>query len=285
MIQQDTQEWLNMRKNRIGASDAPIILNVSPYRTAYQLWSEKLGLIEPQQMNFAMSEGKRKEADGRKRFEGIIGKSVCPDVLLHPNFNYIMASLDGISEDRQLICEIKWPGKADHELALNGKVPEKYYPQVQLQMEVCDLPYNHYFSCYGEDAALVVVERNRAFIDAMMPKLHDFYRCMITFKPPELTERDYEDKSDDMDWYNTSYEYKILKKKIEYYKEEEEVLRNKLIELSKDRNCKGNGISVRKSLRVGAVDYSKIDALKEIDLDAYRKEPISVWTINTEKDK
>lgn len=285
MILQDTPEWHEMRKNRIGASDAATIMGVSPWSSPYMLWEEKLGLRPPKEMNFAMSEGKRKEESARKRFSEIIGKNIQPDVIIHPTYNYLLASLDGISEDRQIICEIKHPGRKDHEEALEGRVPEKYYPQVQMQMEVSGLPLNHYFSCYGEDACVVIVERNRAFIDKMMPLLHDFYKCMITFKPPELTERDYEDKSSDNMWYNVSHDYKKIKQRIEEMQEQEEILRKQLIELSHDRNCRGNGISVRKSVRVGNVDYKAIPELKLIDLDKYRKEPITCWTINQDKDK
>ena len=283
MILQDTPEWHEMRKNRIGASDAATIMGVSPWSSPYMLWEEKLGLRPPKEMNFAMSEGKRKEESARKRFSEIIGKNIQPDVIIHPTYNYLLASLDGISEDRQIICEIKHPGRKDHEEALEGRVPEKYYPQVQMQMEVSGLPLNHYFSCYGEDACVVIVERNRAFIDKMMPLLHEFYKCMVTFKPPELTERDYEDKSSDNMWYNVSHDYKKIKQRIEEMQEQEEILRKQLIELSHDRNCRGNGITVRKSLRVGNVDYKAIEALKTIDLDIYRKPASTVWTINTEK--
>ena len=30
------------------ASDTPVVLGVSPWRTPYQLWQHKLGLVEPE---------------------------------------------------------------------------------------------------------------------------------------------------------------------------------------------------------------------------------------------
>jgi putative phage-type endonuclease len=284
-IKQDTPAWHAMRENRIGASDCAAILNVSPWDTPYSLWETKLGLRPPKEMNWAMSEGKRKEENGRQRLQKLIGKDIMPDVIIHPTFEYLMCSLDGITKDRQLICEIKFPGKKDHEEALSGLVPEKYYPQVQMQMECSGLPVNHYFSCYGEDACVVVVERNRAFIDKMMPLLHDFYKCMVTLKPPELTERDYQDKSNDQDFYEISYQYKIIAKELAILQGKQEAFRDRLIELSNDRNCRGNGVSVRKSVRVGAIKYKEIEVLKEIDLEKHRGPPITTWTINTEKNK
>ena len=39
---QQTDEWLEMRRNKIGASDAPIIMEVSPYKKPNQLMEDKL---------------------------------------------------------------------------------------------------------------------------------------------------------------------------------------------------------------------------------------------------
>lgn len=40
---QNTQEWEKFRLQKIGASDAPIIMGVSPWKTPFQLWLEKQG--------------------------------------------------------------------------------------------------------------------------------------------------------------------------------------------------------------------------------------------------
>lgn len=42
---QNTQEWEKFRLQKIGASDAPIIMGVSPWKTPFQLWLEKTGQI------------------------------------------------------------------------------------------------------------------------------------------------------------------------------------------------------------------------------------------------
>ncbi len=41
-FQQNTPEWLAMRRNCIGASDAPIIMGLSPYKKRDQLLEEKV---------------------------------------------------------------------------------------------------------------------------------------------------------------------------------------------------------------------------------------------------
>ena len=44
LMQQGSEEWLKLRKNYLGASDAAVVLGISPFQTRYQLWQDKLGL-------------------------------------------------------------------------------------------------------------------------------------------------------------------------------------------------------------------------------------------------
>ena len=59
---QNTPEWLEFRKNKIGASDIPIIMGLSPYSTPLQLWKRKLGFLEEMQMNDCMRFGNENES-------------------------------------------------------------------------------------------------------------------------------------------------------------------------------------------------------------------------------
>src|SRR5690554_2634085 len=100
-IKQNTQEWLDLRKHYIGASDAPIIMGVSPYKrsdgrkkTPYVLWMEKLDLLPVEEETFAMRFGKENEEIARKSYEKKIMNSVHPQVVFHPTIPYLMASLD-----------------------------------------------------------------------------------------------------------------------------------------------------------------------------------------------
>jgi hypothetical protein len=44
----------------------------------------------------------------------------------------------------------------------------------------------------------------------------------------------------------------------------------------------GAGIRLSKIPRKGAVDYSQIECLKELDLEPYRKKSIEYWKIGVE---
>lgn len=50
-------EWLEARKEGIGASEVGTILGLNPYETPYQLWRRKIGLDDPKPMSDAMATG------------------------------------------------------------------------------------------------------------------------------------------------------------------------------------------------------------------------------------
>lgn len=46
-LNQRSEEWLKWRALGITATDIPVILGLSPYKTPWQLWAEKIGRINP----------------------------------------------------------------------------------------------------------------------------------------------------------------------------------------------------------------------------------------------
>lgn len=283
-MKQQTKEWYEFRKNKIGASDAPVIMMKSPWKSPYQLWLEKMGCCEESFPTHAMLRGLELENKARESFEKEIGRLVFPKVLVNPEYEWQMASLDGISEDNKIAVEIKCPKGEDHLLALNGKIPEKYYPQLQHQIKVAHLDFIYYYSFDGENGTIVKVARNEKFINEMMEKEKEFWNCMVTFSPPELCDKDYI-KKDDSQWNQLTSELKYVKSKISQFEEMESILKNKLISLCDGKNSEGNGIRVMKSIRKGNIDYSQINELKEIDLNLYRKPNIEYWKIHANKDE
>jgi putative phage-type endonuclease len=271
MIEQKTQEWLEMRKGKIGASDAPIIMKKSPFKTPYELWREKLSFDEPQS-NYAMDGGNIMEPIARKVLEDKLGMALFPKVKLHNERSWMMASLDALSFDERTVAEIKCPGKEDHTIALSGQVPEKYYAQVQHQIEVCEVEMAYYFSFQGDDGALVKVYRDEKYIKQLIIAEEKFYECLSNFEAPELMDRDYEHHTDAR-WYKLAERLKEIKA----LQAEEELIKKQLIELANGRNAMGAGIKIAKCMRKGAVEYSKVPELKDVDLEPYRKKSIEYW--------
>lgn len=57
MLVNNRKEWLKARQKGIGGSDAASVLGISPWKTNVQLWEEKTGITEPEDIS-----GKRSSA-------------------------------------------------------------------------------------------------------------------------------------------------------------------------------------------------------------------------------
>jgi len=275
--QQNSPEWLEMRKNKIGASDAPVIMEVSPYKTPYQLWEEKVFSTKTTQ-NSSMKRGLDLEDQARQELEKITGLFFLPEVKFHSSFSWMIASLDAVDPEGKYIAEIKCPNRADHAIALSGQVPEKYIPQLQHQLEVCGLDMGYYFSFDGTQGVLVKVFRNDNYIKKMIEKEKRFWECLQEFSPPEMNDRDYE-KREEYLWGTAAEEWISVNKQLKDLEKKEKNLRDTLISISNSRNSIGYGVKLTKIIRKGNIDYDSIPELSEVNLEKYRKCPSSFYKI------
>lgn len=276
IMKQNTREWEEFRKTKVGASDAPVIMGVSPWKTPYRLWQEKIGEVISEEPNKYMRRGL--ELEGSVRFDVLLslGIEVFPKVLISKEHPWMMASLDGIDESGKIVIEIKCPGKEDHAKALSGKVPEKYFPQLQHQMFVAEVDSMLYISFDGENSKVLTICRDDRYIENMIKKERDFLDCVETHFPPELTDKDYITRQDDA-WISLSKMYhEVMVEKALLEKEEAEI-KKQLLELAGGQNTQGAGIRLTKVLRKGTIAYDKIEALKGVDLEKYRKSATEYW--------
>lgn len=61
--------------------------------------------------------------------------------------------------------------------------------------------------------------------------------------------------------------------------EEEKKAKESLIAVIGEVDYEGNGVKVALIERKGSVDYNKVPELKGVDLEAYRKESTSYWSV------
>ncbi len=276
---QNSPEWLKMRKNKIGASDASIILGINPWRTARQLWEEKLDISPPEPMNERMLNGHRLEPRARAWFEKQTGLKAPASVRIHPTHHWIMASLDGLNTDEGFVLEIKCGGQNLHDQARIGVIPEYYMCQIQHQLYVTGLSKAFYLSFFEEDGIIIPVDRNDVFIeDVLVPGLKDFWNCLSNLIEPPLQDGDYE-KIESYEWDVAANSYREITAQIKQLTEYQEEIKDNLIELSCDRNCIGSGIRMTKTKRKGAIDYGSIPELSNVNLEDYRKKGSEYWTV------
>jgi putative phage-type endonuclease len=169
-FEQSTEEWLSWRRQGLGASDAPVIMGMSPWQKAPDLLRLKTGQTEERPANDAMQRGKRLEPMARLAYvqhTGVEVEPVCVQSCEHP---WMRASLDGLSADGRHVVEIKCPGEKDHRLAASGSVPEKYFPQLQHILAVTGLAEIYYWSFRFDHTVLLKVDRDEAFIANLLEK-------------------------------------------------------------------------------------------------------------------
>jgi len=275
----DYTEFVNARKSYLGASDAPVVMGVSPWRTPYQLWEDKLGVAPETKDNYAMKRGRELEPIAREAYQAFTGNIVEPKQLFHPKINFMMANLDGITEDHSVAVEIKCPGEKDHQLAKQGIVPEKYRPQLQHQLEVIGIDSVHYFSYRDGDTALVEMGRDESYIKRLCVEEKKFWKFVESLIPPPLSEKDYE-KRHDMAWVSAAGEWVNVSTELETLKAKEAEYRELLIQLAENQNTIGQGVKVQKIVRKGNIDYTLIPELNGIDVEKYRKKSVQSWRLS-----
>lgn len=272
----DREAFLKDRRKYIGASDAPVIMGVSPWKTIYQLWEDKVGLSEDKETNFAQQRGIDLEPEARNAYMIMTGNIVEPRQVFHPEIPYMMANLDGISFDDDIVVEIKCPGDSDHQTAKNGLVPEKYFPQLQHQLAVTGLNMLHYCSYRDGECIIVDFHRDDGYIKKLYLAEKRFWECVENLTPPSLSDKDYIQR-DDLEWMSASAEFIKVTEELDKLKEREKLARDRLIGLSGNVNSIGSGLKLQKILSKGIVDYSKVPELQGVDLEPYRKSPTEKW--------
>lgn len=280
------QNWHDWRKKGIGASDAPIIMGVSPWKTPYQLWLEKTGKVKSDKNgNWATQRGHDLEPKARAQYELETGNNCPPRLVEYALAPYIRASLDGFDREKNIVLEIKCPGAADHSKALAGEVPEKYYPQLQHQLLVTGANCAHYYSFDGEKGVLIEVKPDISYCSKLFLKLEKFWNLVQTDTPPELSEKDYK-KIKDSRLSELACLYIENEKKLDLLREENERIKSEIIsheKVAENKFSMIDNILVQKISRKGAVDYSKIPELKNVDVELYRKKESIFYKILEKK--
>src|SRR5260221_6710002 len=105
-----TEEQRINRRNGLGASDSAIIMGYSSYKTPYQLYLEKTGIVEDKEEELTEQQywGNVLEPVIINRFaEENNYKITFPDTVHHPKYPFIFANLDGWIESEKAIVEAK----------------------------------------------------------------------------------------------------------------------------------------------------------------------------------
>lgn len=142
-------EWLQERTKGIGGSDAGVILGLNKYKTAFELWLEKTGQVEPQEIDSeAIYWGNQMEDVVAKEFEKRTDKKVrrANFMFSHPEYPFIRANVDRMVVGESAVLECKTASAYLSKEWEADEVPATYLVQVQ-----------HYLGVTGKEKGYIAV--------------------------------------------------------------------------------------------------------------------------------
>lgn len=268
-LDQRSDEWLAWRRGGIGASEAAVIMGISPFKTKQELWEQKLGMAPGEPMNPAMQRGVDLEDEARALFIKMSGMEVFPICGEHEQMPFLRVSYDGITFMGDSGVEIKVPGEKTHLMALSGKVPGYYWCQIQHQMLVGDMEEMKFFSYRpempdpGQRGAIITVARDDLFLEKYVAEATTFWEHVQSETPP-CGEA----------WLEAARLWLISKNELDLAKAVEAERKDALILLFGDQEqLKAGGVSVSRSVRKGGLNHDAIYrdyGIDPDDLERYR---------------
>lgn len=175
-LEQDTDQWLDWRMSGITATDASIIMGDNPYEDIDTLFSVKAGLAASQfKMNDAIQRGKDLEPLVRAKVNNHFQENFQPACVQNIKYDFMLASLDGISADGRIILEIKCPsGFGTHKKNIED-IPAYYATQVQYQLLCTGADYAVFTSYYAGDMRFSYIYADLKFQKELISNVTDFW--------------------------------------------------------------------------------------------------------------
>lgn len=187
---QRTESWYERRKTLITASDAGAALNIPAFKgqTNSRADTIKLKVTGSFKGNIFTRWGQEMEPHIASLVEDIFDDEVMEvGLLVHPTLDWLGASPDGVLKKTGQLVEIKAPYKRQ----LGGKnaayVPETYYAQMQVQMQVAEACQTIFAqwqpadkNLMGEEVLdIVVIDRDDAWFAHNKEKFHLFWKDLM----------------------------------------------------------------------------------------------------------
>lgn len=200
------EEWLQLRTQGIGGSDAGAILGLNKYSSPLSVYKAKVdGVSKDLSDNANVRRGKELEdfimtkyVQPKMQEHGYVtGK---PDfMIVNSDYPFLRANVDGIAKSitgasykTSLLIEIKcvsafaedaWDG------AEYGGIPPYYYAQIQHYLAVTGMKAGYLVALFDRTWSVkwYPIKRDETFIADMLPKLRQFYEVNMQMEiPPKI---------------------------------------------------------------------------------------------------
>ena len=183
------EEWLKLRSQYIGGSDAAAVVGLNAYASPFSLWAEKTGRVPGFAGNLATEVGTYLEEFVAQKFAEITGKKVrkCNQSFLNSEYPFAIANIDReiVGEDAGL--EIKTTTELNMKKFKGGEYPANYYCQCVHYMAITGKQRWYLAVLIGNrEFKWFTIERDEAEIEALMTAERDFWELVKTDTPPAV---------------------------------------------------------------------------------------------------
>ena len=287
------EEWLKLRSQYIGGSDAAAVVGLNAYSSPYSIWAEKTGKVPGFAGNLATEVGTYLEEFVAQKFSQETGKKVrkCNQSFLNSLYPFAIANIDReiIGEDAGL--EIKTTDSLNLKKFRSGEYPANYYVQCVHYMAITGKKRWYLAVLIGnKEFKWFTIERDEAEIAALMTEEAEFWEMVKTDTPPavdgtrattETIKTIYAESDDsivDLTAFSANLrQYMALKKQIKELETIAEEAANKIREFmgeSGGGECEGFKVSWKSQTR-STFDRKHFESENpDIDLSGYFKESV-----------
>ena len=173
------EEWLAWRRPGIGGSDAAAVIGLNPFKSAIELYADKMGMMPEKEDTEAMRLGRDLEQYVAERFCETTGKKVRRNNFMwhHDEHRCMIADVDReiVGENAGLECKTTqaWGGK----VIMKGEIPLTYYVQCTHYMAV--MGYDRMYLAvliFGKGFYWFTIERDDDEIAALVAAEAAFWR-------------------------------------------------------------------------------------------------------------
>jgi putative phage-type endonuclease len=181
----DRSEWLKLRRDGLGSSDAAVAMDMSPWVSTYSLWSEKRGYLAEQEDRERFLWGRLIEPSilDQAELRGWVDVTARGLMLRSPERPYMLANPDGLTDSA--VVEAKTADSFDEKRWDEG-VPDQYAIQAHHLMYVADrkrcvFPVLFGFGSFKQ----FVVEWDDELAEVMLDQEERFWKRVTDDDPPD----------------------------------------------------------------------------------------------------
>jgi putative phage-type endonuclease len=183
----DREEWLKLRRQGLGGSDAAAAAGLNKWKSPLALWLEKTGQVEPPEPGEAAYWGIMLEDVLAREFSRQTGLKVKRRnaLLRHRRHHFMLANVDRLVVGQEIGLECKTTGQFNKDDWEENRIPYEYLLQCQHYLAVTGFK-TWYIAVLigGNKFTWREIKRDEQIIDCLVQIEADFWRHVESGRPP-----------------------------------------------------------------------------------------------------